>query len=296
MNALTSVLREGLTKVQPSGKGFVLATCPVHKGGRERNPSFSVNTYTGSYHCFSCGIKGDFADLQRLLRIRIDADVLEKQDTSKGPENDRVNEAILGIFKQCPLDLLAAGFSEETLYNHEIGFDDLYQRTTFPIRDVDGRLVAISGRSKPGEDPRYKVYTHYMLRGAADNLYSPRSKRFLYGGHTVKPGAPSVVLVEGYKGCLWVRQAGFPNTVATMGTKVTDEQIDRLRRLTSRVIILFDMDRSGITEAKSVQTKILRKGVPTTAVQYTSPNTREPSPDDLSADELRAVLDPLYLP
>ena len=40
----------------------LLANCPVHKNGNEKKPSFCVNIPTGMYHCFTCGIKGNYVD------------------------------------------------------------------------------------------------------------------------------------------------------------------------------------------------------------------------------------------
>ena len=40
----------------------LLASCPVHKNGNEKKPSFCVNIPTGMYHCFTCGIKGNYVD------------------------------------------------------------------------------------------------------------------------------------------------------------------------------------------------------------------------------------------
>lgn len=40
----------------------LLANCPVHKNGNEKKQSFCVNIPTGMYHCFTCGIKGNYVD------------------------------------------------------------------------------------------------------------------------------------------------------------------------------------------------------------------------------------------
>jgi uncharacterized protein (DUF927 family) len=45
----------------------LLANCPVHKNGNEKKPSFCVNIPTGRYHCFSCGIKGNYVDFVAML-------------------------------------------------------------------------------------------------------------------------------------------------------------------------------------------------------------------------------------
>ncbi len=60
--------------------------------------------------------------------------------------------------------------------------------------------------------------------------------------------ADEVVVVEGYTDVLGLVQAGVGNVVASMGTALTDAQIDLMMRFTSNVTFMFDADRAG-TEA-----------------------------------------------
>ncbi|MCH8149750.1 MAG: toprim domain-containing protein [Planctomycetes bacterium] len=53
------------------------------------------------------------------------------------------------------------------------------------------------------------------------------------------------VLVEGYTDCIAAHQAGFTETVATLGTALTDTQVDLLRRYADELILLFDSDAAG---------------------------------------------------
>ena len=52
-------------------------------------------------------------------------------------------------------------------------------------------------------------------------------------------------MVEGYTDCLAAHQAGFTETVATLGTAMTESQVDLLRRYCDEVILLFDSDQAG---------------------------------------------------
>jgi len=293
MSALENYLRNHLNKVQPSGDHFVLAACPVHKGGKERHPSFSVNLRSGRYHCFSCKIKGTFEDLKLLLgnpTVQIQLNAADDE-----PEyHSTISEATLAMFHHCPVSLLEAGFTEATLLEHGVGHDPLYDRITFPIRDTDGNLVAVSGRAPEGIEPRYKVYSQSMLRGGADlpppdshKVYKARNKNWLWMAHTIEKPAPRVFVVEGYKACMWMRQCGVKNTVATMGTMVTKNQLSELQRLCDRAIIVFDMDESGREASKKVQKQLLERGVPTHVLTYDSKQ-----PDGLSLDQIKQLTHP----
>src|SRR6185436_12972700 len=79
-----------------------------------------------------------------------------------------------------------------------------------------------------------------------------RKGQELYGLFEAKknPGKPKeIVVVEGYLDVASLVQFGVENTVATLGTAMTAENIKRLTRLTDRVIFCFDGDRAGRTAA-----------------------------------------------
>jgi DNA primase len=68
----------------------------------------------------------------------------------------------------------------------------------------------------------------------------------------------AIIVVEGYLDCIALHQAGFPNTVAALGTAFTSEQARELRRVTANVFVCFDADGAGrAATAKSID--ILRE-------------------------------------
>src|SRR6185295_15208253 len=134
----------------------------------------------------------------------------------------RLPEALLGVFDFCPVRLLEEGFTEETLEMHNIGFDRERHRITFPIRDVKGRLIGISGRTVIDQIPKYKVYDGwhvnwegkrvpgelgawfpgYVSAGIKDHLWR---EQFVY--ERIYKGKDSqLIVVEGYKAAMWLVQ------------------------------------------------------------------------------------------
>lgn len=282
--SLEDLVRSRMNHVKRSGDDHLMAACPVHKGGQEKTPSFHIHIPTGSFGCFSCGAKGNFKELKFLMGVSDDSVVL-KPYTPRGQKaetNDKINPAVLACYRKCPVKLIEEGFEESVLQEHEVGYDGLYNRITFPIRTPEGRLVAISGRSADGSEPRYKVYTHVMLRDAADEKYSSKSKNWLYGAHTLGNRQDVLYVAEGFKACLWLRQAGLHNTVATMGTQVTESQIMALQKLTDRVILVLDMDEFGRLATKKTALKLLGIGMPTESRSYPGKQ-----PDDLTSDQIQ---------
>lgn len=124
------------------------------------------------------------------------------------------------------------------------GFYDRFRdRLMFPILDSSERIIAFGGRAL-GDDP-------------AKYLNSPESLVFLknktlYGLNTARRAIPAedrVLVVEGYMDVIAAQEAGFENTVATMGTALTEEHVNVLVRFTRNVILAFDADSAGMAAA-----------------------------------------------
>ncbi len=60
MTTLSSFLKRHLIGFQPNSPRYAMAKCPFHK---DNNPSLSITLATGSFRCFSCGARGDLAQL-----------------------------------------------------------------------------------------------------------------------------------------------------------------------------------------------------------------------------------------
>ena len=116
---------------------------------------------------------------------------------------------------------------------------DLFRgRLMFPIRDAEARLAGFGGRSLDDSEPKY--------------LNSPQSEvfdksRILYAMDRARDGIRKngVVIVEGYMDAIGAHQAGFRNVVASMGTALTESQVNAIRRITNRVTMALDQDAAG---------------------------------------------------
>lgn len=174
-------------------------------------------------------------------------------------------EAILGIYDWEPP--LPEQFDRSILRSLEVGFDHRLQRITFPLRDMYGTLAGISGRAtREGQIPRYQVY-----QGGRRDLsgrwipghfgdwfdqeypgYVCENHDFLWNYHRIwqrliSMTDPSVTLivVEGFKAAIWLIQNGFWNTVALMGSYISDRQQAMIHRFGGTVILMLDNDVAG---------------------------------------------------
>jgi DNA primase len=134
-------------------------------------------------------------------------------------------------------DLLEAGLIIE---RDDGGFYDRFRdRLMIPIRDPRGRVIGFGGRILGEGQPKY--------------LNSPQSPLFnkshvLFGLDLAKGAIRAqgeAVIVEGYMDVMQAHQAGFGNVVATMGTALTEHQLDVLKRMTKRYVLALDPDAAG---------------------------------------------------
>jgi DNA primase len=135
------------------------------------------------------------------------------------------------------------------------GFYDRFRdRLMCPIFTTSGEVVAFSGRlleggeAEAGRDGREEGGA-----GVAKYINSPespvyRKSKMLFGLYQARDGmraAGRAILVEGNFDVLALHQVGFAEAVAPLGTALTAEQAEALRRLGGRVLLLFDGDRAG---------------------------------------------------
>jgi DNA primase len=131
-------------------------------------------------------------------------------------------------------------------------YDVFRDRIIFPLFDQNSRVIAFSGRalSKDTEPARHASQSE---AGGPKYLNSPDTMLFtksevLYGLDKAKTEIRKkdyAVLVEGQMDLVLSCQAGVLNTVAVSGTAFTEAHLERLRHLSSRIILAFDADIAG---------------------------------------------------
>lgn len=305
------VAQRYLRNARKVGAENIIATCPIHRkpdGSFERNPSFTLSIVNGLWQCHSCKERGT---LQRLLRlvgegyqtIKLYEDLfddLRKQRpvdriahlASNYITEDPLPEATMGFFDTCPLPLLDEGFEEETLRRFEVGFDAKHNRITFPIRDMEGSLMGVSGRTVIDAYPRHKVYDYEFEAFGLGKRKPARKSMSLWNGHTLYSGLftsykpDPLVVVEGFKACMWLWQSGITNVVALLGSNLSHSQKWLLERMGGPTYIMLDNDKAGFTARKSIGAT-LAKSLEVHMVEY-DPEYRQPS--DVPSDELEPFL------
>ena len=135
-------------------------------------------------------------------------------------------------------DLLEARIVLEGKHGLYSPFED---RIIFPIADHLGRICGFGGRVFKSDDTRAKYYNSH------DHAFFNKST-VLFGLSVAKKTVQekgAVFVVEGYLDCIAMVQAGYTNTVATLGTACTQEHLQNLSRYASTLYVLYDGDAAG---------------------------------------------------
>lgn len=268
-------------KLKRRGQNYK-ALCPFHD---EKTPSFTVTPSKGIYKCFGCGKGGDaiefikehenysFYEAVSHLAARYDIPVYvqgaddEQATAARGLYATNKHFANVFEFDKRGKDyLLSKDFTEETIKTFRIGYcddkplDQKYRkykllkeqglvkasgrnffenRVIFPICNVTGSVISFAGRVTDDSKPKY-------VNGIETSIY--KKSNTLYGLHIARKAIhdkEEVFNVEGYTDVMMMHQVGIKNVVSCSGTSFTKDQLMILKRMTDRVITIFDGDNAG---------------------------------------------------
>ena len=157
----------------------VIANCPVHKNGNEKKRSFCVNIPTGKYHCFSCGIQGNYIDFVAMMNNTSTKDAAKKiyEDNNLIQQNNFQKEIAYTVEQYAKEKKLPAEWLKS-----EWGLKNTKTSITIPYYDENKQVV----RSR--------------LRGIGKKFrWGKGSKTLMYGWHKFEEIKEKgyVVIVEG---------------------------------------------------------------------------------------------------
>ena len=155
-----------------------------------------------------------------------------------------------------------AGLSSD---NHDIYND----RIMFPLYDISGRVVGFSGRI-------------YKDNGQNKYLNTKETEIFkkgemLYHYHIAKEECRkknTVIVMEGFMDVIRASTIGIKNTVALMGTALTKDQMQLIKRLASTIILCLDGDDPGVHATLSIGEEFQKEGIEAKVVML--PNPEDP--------------------
>ena len=181
-----------------------------------------------------------------LEQRKIDKDTIKKFKIGLSISKTSLTDYLLN--KNIPLkDLIALGISNEN------GTDLFINRVMFPLYDLQGNVVAFSGRI-------------YNTKEASKYINTKETKIFkkgnlLYNYHQAKDilkKSEKIIVMEGFMDVIRASTIGVNNCVATMGTAFTKQHATLLRKMTDNIILCFDGDSAG-EEATTSAIEVLKE-------------------------------------
>lgn len=118
-------------------------------------------------------------------------------------------------------------------------YDRFRDRVMFPIQDQRGNVIGFGGRVLCSGEPKYLNSPETALFEKGRELYG------LVQARKAIQEQDMVIVVEGYMDVVGLAQSGVENVVATLGTAATDANVQRLLKLSDRVVFCFDRDQAG---------------------------------------------------
>lgn len=242
----------------------------------EKTPSFSVDPEKQVFCDFSSGLRGNLLSFVmqyhhvsvggavRMLKEYAHITESEEEDTVAHLEATLVAKKYRNHLRTPPKmtakplppnimlqyefrkDKLQAwadeGISWQTLNRCEVRYDAFDDRIVYPIKDYDGNIISVCGRTC---DPEYKEkkirkYTYKQRVGTLDTIYGFSDNRESIIARK------EIILFEGAKSCMKVFEWGYPNTGALLTSHLSANQFRFLIRLCSynsvRVVFALDSD------------------------------------------------------
>lgn len=221
--------------------GEWVAICPFHA---DTNPSFSINVDSGLWICFSCGVKGNIAKLQRHFGgqpLEVSLETLHRSLDRLEPAEE-VKRRPASWLAQYPMSIEGRAWcygrriDGESIDRWTLGFDHDQEAVTIPLHALDGSVLGVIRRFlDPRAVPKYRYPPGFKI------------SRYLFGAHRlVGPKRyGTIVVTEGSLDAIRVDGAGYA-AVAVLGSSLSTAQMRLLRVLNPHGLVLaFDDDKAG---------------------------------------------------
>jgi DNA primase len=165
-----------------------------------------------------------------------------------------------------------------------VPYDRFRDRVMFPISDLRGHVVAFGGRALDKDAPaKYLNSPETPLFHKGSLLYNGAAAR-----QAVHDGA-QLIVVEGYVDVIAMVSAGYPATVAPLGTALTEDQLGLLWKMSDEPMLCFDGDNAGRRAAFRAVDMALPRLAPGKSLSFAAlPEGQDP--DDLIRSSGRGAM------
>ena len=206
------------------------------------------------------------ANINKIFKSNLENNSFSRNYLKKrGIDQSSINKFDIGLCNQ-DLDnfkknLSLKGFSENDL--KEVGliieskegkrnFLRFQNRITFPIYNMLGNIVGFGGRTIVNSKIKYINSPESILFKKSDHIYG------LWQNKESIKNKNNLFLVEGYLDVISLYSKNVDNSVATLGTSLSQTQIDRIWSYTNNPIMCYDSDSAGLRAMNQLSLKILK--------------------------------------
>jgi len=278
--------------------------CPGHiarTGKQDNSPSWWINTETGMHICFSCGYKGNIAQLvcdvnefylknydgsysydyaaARAWLSDIYSIPVEKllemvkalpNRIEEAPKPLAMSEARLAIFVEPTKEqLVSRNITIESVNEYGVLWDSKKETWILPLREPQ------SGKLLGWQEKGTKFRTFFNRPAGLKKSIT------LFG--IEKQNESMAIVVESPLDCLRISSAGIPGAVATCGAIVSEEQV-KLLRSSDKIICAFDTDAAGMKASNEMRKFARKYGLNLFFFNYGSSGAKDPG--DLTDEQL----------
>jgi len=171
-----------------------------------------------------------------LNKRNLNDDVIKEFEIGLSMNDNNVNKLLVG--KGYDLnDLIDIGLCGK---KDNFVYDTFRNRIMFPLYDLDGQVVGFSGRIYNGENESKYVNSKESVIFKKGSILYNYHKAFDYARQ-----AHQIIVVEGFMDVIRLYTIGIKNVVATMGTAITKEHANLIKKLSKNVVLCFDGDKAG---------------------------------------------------
>ena len=236
----------------------------------ENTPSFSVRKETNTFYDFSSGVGGNVLTFVRYYNncgygkaVRI----LEEYAGVNGIERKNKRLAVTDVARKYTrrnnqkkeskasvlpddymerfeknADKLAVwereGISKASMDKFQVYYDSFSDRLVYPIRNIDGKIINVSGRTLDPEwkEKQLRKYTYFKPLGILETIYG------LAENYESIKQKGEIILFEGAKSVMLADSWGVTNSAAVLTSHLNPYQMQILIKLACRVVFALDKD------------------------------------------------------
>ena len=186
--------------------------------------------------------------ISRKMFYSLEGEKAKEYILSRNFDDDDFNEFGIGyLSSNVDYSSIYKTFSKEVLYDsgffkesqYKTPYSRFFSRLMLPIRNITSSIAAFAGRSLDGSNPKY-------LNSAESSVFHKGSTLFnIDKAKNAMKQNKQALIVEGYFDVMRLYKNGFKNVAAPMGTALTSDQINILKRYAEEVTVMFDGDSAG---------------------------------------------------